>query len=70
MALRDILDTPPKKSPEYVKSPALIYWNDKEIGYVQAFWEKMGFVPNGHTYQWNGDVVESTVAEMEKEIGP
>lgn len=35
---------------------------------VQAYWEKMGFKPNGHTYIWKGERVESNVTEMEKSL--
>ncbi|MGZ3775747.1 MAG: GNAT family N-acetyltransferase [Pseudobdellovibrionaceae bacterium] len=35
---------------------------------VQAYWSKMGFVPNGFTYTWKGEKIESFVTEMEKVI--
>lgn len=35
---------------------------------VTDFWLKMGFVPNGHTYVWKGEKVESVVMEMDKEL--
>lgn len=127
MALKDILDIPPKRSENYVKVAALIYEGAHAIGYadlhvhyrtdrtayvglfilredvqgkghgrkafhlveaylvqtfgiekmclgvsdqnqVLGYWEKMGFVPNGFTYQWQGEKMESTVTEMEKTL--
>jgi RimJ/RimL family protein N-acetyltransferase len=35
---------------------------------VLTFWEKMGFTPNGRTYIWKGEKIESQVIEMEKSI--
>ena len=33
---------------------------------VTAFWQKMGFIPNGKTYEWKGEDKTSTVREFDK----
>ncbi len=35
---------------------------------VEGFWKKLGFVRNGHTYNWNGANRINSVFEMEKKL--
>lgn len=37
---------------------------------VTAFWEKMGFQPNGRTYSWQGESKTTEVRELSKELAP
>ncbi|MGZ3775575.1 MAG: GNAT family N-acetyltransferase [Bdellovibrio sp.] len=45
-----------------------IYLGVSDHNQVQAYWIKMGFVPNGFTYKWQGEKIESMVTEMEKKL--
>jgi len=35
---------------------------------VERFWESMGFVPNGKTYEWAGEMAKTLVRELQKSI--
>ncbi|MBK9321504.1 MAG: GNAT family N-acetyltransferase [Bdellovibrionaceae bacterium] len=45
-----------------------IYLGVSNHNQVQEYWEKMGFTPNGDTYVWKGEKIESLVTEMEKKL--
>lgn len=35
---------------------------------VTAFWKKMGFTPNGRTYEWKGEQKTTLVQEFDKDL--
>lgn len=37
---------------------------------VEGFWEKMGFIRNGHGYEHQGQALENATFEMEKQLLP
>lgn len=45
-----------------------IYLGVSDHNQVQDYWSKMGFIPNGFTYKWKGEKIESLVTEMEKQL--